>query len=177
VSSNERHAGSTRLKEGKGYERLAPVIFICFLDGVLFPESRYELLIEDGCLSASLVHFRPGNTIGIRMTEPAPVGRWLHVVMACDGSSRAHGLVLYVDGQRADTEVVRDNLYKNITGGSAEVTVSVKLRYWTLREFCRRGTVSARWGGRQNKALHVGTSGRLLGHCPRVGISGRHRQG
>ena len=34
----------------------------------------YQLLIEDGKLSAALVHFWPGNAIGIRTVEPVPVG-------------------------------------------------------------------------------------------------------
>jgi hypothetical protein len=89
----------------------------------------YQLLIEDGRLSASLIHFWPGNAIGIRARELAPIGQWIHVVMAYDGSSRADGLALYVDGQQADGEIVRDRLYKDITGGgSNELTVGQRFR-------------------------------------------------
>jgi hypothetical protein len=89
----------------------------------------YQLLIEDGRLSASLVHFWPGNAIGIQTLEAAPIGRWLHVVMAYDGSSRADGLMLYIDGQPAESEVVRDRLYKDITGGGAnELAVGQRFR-------------------------------------------------
>jgi hypothetical protein len=89
----------------------------------------YQLLIEDGRLSASLVHFWPGNAIGIRASEPAPIGRWTHVVMAYDGSSQANGLTLYVDGQPAEVQVVRDRLFKDITGGgSNELTIGQRFR-------------------------------------------------
>jgi hypothetical protein len=89
----------------------------------------YQLLIEDGRLSASLVHFWPGNAIGIRTRGPAPTGRWIHVVMTYDGSSRADGLDLYVDGRRAEREVVRDRLYKDITGGGVnELAVGQRFR-------------------------------------------------
>ncbi len=89
----------------------------------------YELLIEDGKLSAHLVHFWPGNAIGITTQADLPTGRWVHVVMAYDGSSRASGLVLYVDGRRADCEVVRDKLTKNITGGGGDaLTVGQRFR-------------------------------------------------
>jgi hypothetical protein len=89
----------------------------------------YQLLIEDGRLSASLIHFWPGNAIGILARDTAPLERWVHVVMAYDGSSRADGLALYVDGRRADCEVVRDHLVKDITGGgSSELTIGQRFR-------------------------------------------------
>ena len=89
----------------------------------------YELLIEDGKLCADLVHFWPGNAIGIKTKEAVPIDRWVHVTMTYDGSSRAGGLALYLDGRRADCEVVRDKLTKNITGGGGdELTVGQRFR-------------------------------------------------
>ncbi len=89
----------------------------------------YQLLIEDGKLSVGLIHFWPGNAIGIRAREPMPIGRWTHVAIAYDGSSRAAGVVLYVDGRRADCEVIRDKLTKNITGGGNDhLTVGQRFR-------------------------------------------------
>src|SRR5262249_33419670 len=41
----------------------------------------YQLLIEDGKLSASLIHFWPGNAIGIRAKEPVALNRWAHVAI------------------------------------------------------------------------------------------------
>ncbi len=57
----------------------------------------YQLLIEDGKLSVGLIHFWPGNAIGIRAREPVSIGKWTHVAIAYDGSSRASGLALYVE--------------------------------------------------------------------------------
>jgi hypothetical protein len=89
----------------------------------------YEILIEDGKLCADLVHFWPGNAIGIRTKQAVPIDRWVHVMMTYDGSSRASGLKLYLDGQPADCEVVRDKLTKNITGGGGdELTVGQRFR-------------------------------------------------
>jgi len=89
----------------------------------------YELLLEDGYLSAALIHFWPGNAIRIRTTDAIAVGRWVHVVIAYDGSSRAAGLTLYADGRPADRTVVRDNLFKEITGGGAnELTLGQRFR-------------------------------------------------
>jgi hypothetical protein len=89
----------------------------------------YQLLIEDGKLSVGLIHFWPGDAIGIRARQPMPIDRWTHVAIAYDGSSRAAGLALYVDGRRADCEVVRDHLTKNITGGgNDQITVGQRFR-------------------------------------------------
>ena len=80
----------------------------------------YEMLIEDGRLKWSLIHFWPGNAISIRTKEKISPKEWAHVAVSYDGSSRAAGLSIYVNGKRAETEVVRDNLYKEITGGGGD---------------------------------------------------------
>lgn len=88
----------------------------------------YQLLIEQGSLSASLIHFWPGNALRIRTCDKLPVGRWVHVMMTYDGSSRASGLRLYMDGELAPSVVVRDKLYTNITGGGA-TTLDIGQRF------------------------------------------------
>ena len=88
----------------------------------------YQLLIEDGKLSMSLIHFWPGNAIRIRTKEKAPERQWIHVVVTYDGSSHADGLQLYLDGRLAETDTVRDNLHKNITGGG-EVNLTIGQRF------------------------------------------------
>ena len=80
----------------------------------------YELLIEDGRLKWSLIHFWPGNAISIRAKDALPLNEWVQVVVTNDGSSRADGLRLYVNGKRAAVEVVRDALTKDITGGGGD---------------------------------------------------------
>ena len=89
----------------------------------------YQLLIEEGRLSASLIHFWPGNALRVRTREKVPIERWLHVAVTYDGSSRADGLRIHVDGEPAACEVVRDNLYKNITGGGGDtITIGERFR-------------------------------------------------
>jgi hypothetical protein len=89
----------------------------------------YELLIEDGRLSAALIHFWPGNAIRVRTRKQIPTRQWLHVAVTWDGSSRADGLTIYVDGQPADCDVIRDHLRKNITGGGGDqITIGERFR-------------------------------------------------
>lgn len=77
----------------------------------------YELLVEDGNLSVALIHFWPGNAIRVRTMTPIPVNRWKHVAFTYDGSSEARGLQIFVDGIPVETEVIRDNLNREIVGG------------------------------------------------------------
>ena len=96
---------------------------------VLFHRSRawtdaasrgYQLLLEDGKLSWSLIHFWPGNAIRVRGRDPIPTNQWIHVTVTNDGSSRADGLRIFVDGKAIETDVVRDGLTKQITGGGGD---------------------------------------------------------
>ncbi len=80
----------------------------------------YELLIEEGRLKWSLIHFWPGNAISIAAKENLPINEWVHVCVTSDGSSRAVGLRLFVNGQPATIEVVKDKLTKEITGGGGD---------------------------------------------------------
>ncbi|MCB1275642.1 DUF1553 domain-containing protein [Prosthecobacter sp.] len=77
----------------------------------------YELLIEEGKLKWSLIHFWPGNAISIRTKENIPLKQWLQVIVTYDGSSRADGLKIFLDGKQAAVEVIKDNLTKTIAGG------------------------------------------------------------
>ncbi len=80
----------------------------------------YELLIEDGRLKWSLIHFWPGNAISIRAKELLKVNEWTQVVVTYDGSSRADGLHLYMNGQLAAVDIIRDSLTKTIQGGGGD---------------------------------------------------------
>ncbi len=80
----------------------------------------YELLIEDGRLKWSLIHFWPGDAISIRASQPLAISEWTHVVVTNDGSGRAAGLRIFVNGAPAATDVIRDSLTRDITGGGGD---------------------------------------------------------
>jgi len=88
----------------------------------------YELLIDEGHLQASLIHFWPGNQIAIRAIDPLPLDTWQQIVITWDGSSRASGLAIFVNGKQVETETIRDALTKNITGGGGDA-ISIGARF------------------------------------------------
>lgn len=74
----------------------------------------FELILDGMRPSFGLAHFAPGNEVRIRDTRELPLGEWTHLACVYDGSSRAKGLKLYVNGVAVDAEVVHDKLYKDI---------------------------------------------------------------
>ena len=89
----------------------------------------YQFLLENGVGSASLIHFWPGNAIRVRTKDKLPVDEWFHLAMTWDGSSRAKGLRLWLNGEPAPSVIYRDNLYKNITGsGGDKITIGQRFR-------------------------------------------------
>ncbi|MCY2958842.1 MAG: DUF1553 domain-containing protein [Planctomycetota bacterium] len=70
----------------------------------------YQVLLVDGRLAWQVVHFWPGSAAAIRTREPFPLGRWVHVVVTYDGSSRAEGLSIHLDGVRVPIEIEHDHL-------------------------------------------------------------------
>lgn len=75
----------------------------------------YELVLEDGKPFFGIIHFWPGDAIGVRAKEALPTNEWSHITVTYDGSSKAAGIALYVNGKKLVAEVVRDNLYRDIT--------------------------------------------------------------
>ena len=95
----------------------------------------YELLVLDGHLQWSLIHFWPGDAVSVRCAEPLPVGEWVHVTVSNDGSSRAAGLKIFVNGHPAATDVVRDNLTREITGGGGDhIRIGERMRDHGFKE-------------------------------------------
>ena len=74
----------------------------------------YELLMINGKLNVALVHFNPGNEIRIQSKEKLSLNAWKQITVTYDGSSKASGLKLYLDGQPVATEVLKDHLTKEI---------------------------------------------------------------
>lgn len=90
----------------------------------------YEMLLEQGRPSLGLHHMWPGNSIKVMSLRAIPSNEWVHLAMTYDGSSRASGLKLYINGELAEVEVVKDKLWKDITyeRGSPHLTIGYRFR-------------------------------------------------
>ena len=74
----------------------------------------YQLDLEKNRLRFDLMHSRAGNRIRVLTRQPIAVKTWTHVTATYDGSSRASGVALYVNGVPADVDVISDNLNRTI---------------------------------------------------------------
>jgi len=90
----------------------------------------YEMLIENGRVSLGLHHMWPGNALKIISTGMLPTNEWVNLAMTYDGSSRAAGLKLYWNGAAAETQTIRDTLWKDITyeRGSPHLAIGFRFR-------------------------------------------------
>jgi hypothetical protein len=90
----------------------------------------YEMLLEEGKISLGLHHMWPGNALKIRSKAVLGTNQWVHLVMTYDGSSRAEGIKLFWNGERTETETIRDNLWKDITyeRGSPQLAIGYRFR-------------------------------------------------
>ena len=87
----------------------------------------YELLLQDGKAVFALTHFWPGNAIKVATKEKLPLHQWQHVTVTYDGSSRAKGVRLFVNGMKAEIEIVRDQLFKTIGYEKEKMDVPLQL--------------------------------------------------
>lgn len=89
----------------------------------------YELSIQDGHLVAGLTHMWPENAVRVVTEHRVPLDEWVHVAMTYDGSSRARGVHVYMNGEEASVDVVRDNLTRNITYERVDVHLTLGYRF------------------------------------------------
>ncbi|HSI37116.1 MAG TPA: DUF1549 domain-containing protein, partial [Tepidisphaeraceae bacterium] len=90
----------------------------------------YELLLEDGRVAFGLHHMWPGNSLKVvtrgRVVHPKVESR---VTVTYDGSSRAAGVRVFVDGKAVEVDVVRDGLTKDIAYGGGEPDLTIGQRF------------------------------------------------
>lgn len=75
----------------------------------------YELVLEQGRAAFALHRHWPGSSLKVMSLAELPVDTWTHVTLTYDGSSRAAGARIYLNGIAAPVEVVRDGLGGDIT--------------------------------------------------------------
>jgi hypothetical protein len=70
----------------------------------------YDLLIGGGKVEVHLVHAWPADALKVTTRASLPRDVWTHVMVTHDGSGKAGGLKVYLDGSPADLEIQSDTL-------------------------------------------------------------------
>ena len=110
---------------------------IAVLQKIDNPSTRrgYEFLLDDhelvgiqkraAHLTIRLTSNWPDNSIQIKTTERLTLGDWYHITLTYDGSGKAAGLHLYLNGKLAKTHVAQDSLSGTIVN-DAELQIGNK---------------------------------------------------
>lgn len=98
------------LKPGEDYPRAVVFANTSSFDT---PFSGYELLLEKGRLVWALAREFPGCAAAIASLDTIPTGEWTHVTVTNDGSRKAAGLRIFINGKAAATTTLRDNLTRD----------------------------------------------------------------
>ncbi|MCA9259484.1 MAG: DUF1549 domain-containing protein, partial [Planctomycetales bacterium] len=91
----------------------APVVVVQQTDGTDVGPNGFDVVLQNGLLEARLYRVWPGNAVGVRSTVALAPQEWTHVAVVYDGSSRAAGLRLYLNGEEVPVETLRDRVHKN----------------------------------------------------------------
>ncbi len=83
------------------------------------PFSGYELLLEDNRLTWTLHRELPGCAASVSSKTKIPANEWTHITVTNDGSRKAAGLKIFIDGQPAETTIASDNLTRDFQIGDA----------------------------------------------------------
>lgn len=81
---------------------------------VLFNYRGYHLSLQDNKLELLMAHTAPYNALRKVTQEGVPREQWINLIMSYDGSSKASGLKVYLNGEEMATHTTHDNLYKDI---------------------------------------------------------------
>lgn len=90
----------------------------------------YEVLLENGYISVGLHYLWPAASLKVISREPLEPGQWIQIAVTYDGSSRASGTRIYLNGRPIEVTTIRDNLYKDIvyTKKSPPLTIGQRFR-------------------------------------------------
>ena len=91
-----------------------PVVLLHRTGGTDVGFCGFDLTLDGGYLTARVMRHWPGNAVAIRANESITKNKWSHVAWSWDGSGKASGLHLYLNGRPIQTTTLNDKLWKKI---------------------------------------------------------------
>jgi hypothetical protein len=74
----------------------------------------YDFLLEGAKPAVHIVHRWPDNGLKVITKQPVPLNTWHHLLVTWDGSGKASGVTIYVDGRLQELDVSNDKLTETI---------------------------------------------------------------
>jgi hypothetical protein len=79
----------------------------------------------DGAIRVTLSHVWPENSIELKTIGKFPLNKWTQLAFTYDGLSKAEGVVLYINGERAPVKIYNDNLTQSLLYGKNKTNIAV----------------------------------------------------
>lgn len=67
-----------------------------------------------GVVSSRLISVLPNNYIHVKTKDSIPLNKWTHLLLTYDGSTKASGLHIYINGKKTVHRIEYDRLYKSM---------------------------------------------------------------
>ncbi len=93
-----------------------------------------QLSLDNGRLMFVIQRFWPGNALAVRSLELVPSEDWVQIGLSYDGSAKAEGITLFVNGRQAPVEIVRNRLDKNPDDGGNGLSFGALFRATGLKD-------------------------------------------
>jgi hypothetical protein len=93
-----------------------------------------EVSLKDGHVFFVIKRFWPGSALAIQATESFPQDQWAHLAVSYDGSGRAEGMRLFLNGRPLGSEIVRDHLDKSPENAGSGFTFGAMFRSSGLKD-------------------------------------------
>jgi hypothetical protein len=90
------------------------VIFHRGTSGLLYNFRGFHLNLKDNKLELEMAHTAPYNAIIEYTKKDIPRDQWIQLTVTYDGSSKAAGYKVFLNGEQMETTIDQDNLYKDI---------------------------------------------------------------
>lgn len=74
----------------------------------------FDMLVGDGPISVHIINTWPANAIKVITNKRLKANQWQHVLATYDGSSKAKGIKIYVDGELWDWKIEQNGLSDTI---------------------------------------------------------------
>lgn len=91
----------------------------------------YDISVIDEMITFRLVSAWPAHLISVSAPETIVPNEWAHYVFTYDGSSKARGVQVYINGKPVDKNINLDRLNQNISNGHTRLSIGGRPGYLT----------------------------------------------
>ncbi|MCB0687474.1 MAG: DUF1553 domain-containing protein [Saprospiraceae bacterium] len=89
----------------------------------------YEVALYDGFPMFRMVHSLPAIGLQVQGREKLALNTWVYITITYDGSGSAQGVRFFIDGEKAETDIILDNLQQGIANTKNSLTVGGRIPY------------------------------------------------